>query len=90
MLRTHLIDVAIFLCNMIFTWTGKSGKMGRHFPVRKICWGILNKLEILGKSQGTLHKILKNSGNFRKMLFVIFTDIYMNYVLFAKMDKVFS
>ena len=52
--------------------------------------GILNKLQILGKSQGTLHKILKDSGNFRKMLFVIFSDIEMNYVLFAKMDKVFS
>ena len=50
---------------------------------------ILNRLEKSGKSQ----KIMQNTGkfrNFRKMLFVIFSDISMNYVLFAKMDKDFS
>ena len=48
--------------------TGKPGKIGRHFPVREESKGILNGLE---KS----YKILENSGNFRQMLFVIFSDI---------------
>ena len=39
-------------------------------------------------SQGKSIKILENSGNFRKIVFIIFSDIYMNWVLFAKMDQV--
>ena len=50
----------------------------------------------LGKSQwilykmGNYEKILENSGNFRQMLFVIFSDIWMNCVLFAKEDQILS
>ena len=52
---------------MVPTQTGKPGNVGRYFPVREFCtdW----------KSQGKPHKILGKSGNFRKMLFVIFSDI---------------
>ena len=39
--------------------TGKPGKIGRHFPVRK-SQGILNRLEKSGKSQGKPHQILEN------------------------------
>ena len=52
--------------------------------------GILIRLEKSGKSHGKSHKILENSGNFRQILFVIFSDIYMNFLLFAKMSQVFS
>ena len=36
--------------------------------------GILNRLEKSGKSQGKSHKIWEKSGNFRKILFVFFSD----------------
>ena len=37
--------------------------------------GILIRLEKSGKSQGKSHKILEKSGNFRQILFIIFSDI---------------
>ena len=45
--------------------TGKPGKMGEHFPVKKKPWCFE---EYIGRS----HNILKKSGNFRQFLFLFF------------------
>ena len=68
------------------TRTGKPGKMGRHFPVREKSGNFGTDW----KSREESYKILENSGNFRQILFVIFSNILMNYVLFPNMDVVFS
>ena len=45
--------------------------MGRHFPVKEI----LESLEKLGKITQKPEILGENSGNFRQILFVIFSDI---------------
>ena len=51
-----------------FEQTGKPRKMRRHFPVRKMS----GNFEQTGK---VICKILENSGNFRQLLLVNFSDI---------------
>ena len=55
------------------TGTGKPGKTVRHFPVREKS----GNFEQSGKNQGTVggksHKILENSGNFRKIFICYFS-----------------
>ena len=68
----------------------KTCKNGKAFSSQGRSQGILKRLEKSGKSRGKSHKILESSGNFRQMLFLIFSDIYMNCGLFAKINQVFS
>ena len=48
--------------------------MGRHFPVREKSRNFEQTGKVREKSEKS-HKILENSGNFRQILFVIFSDI---------------
>ena len=67
------------------TQTGKPAKWGGISQLGKN-WGILKRLE---KSR----KIVENTGKAREFqtnVFIIFCDIQMNCMLFAKMDQVFS
>ena len=69
---------AMLAVKRVPTWTGKPGKMGRHFPVRE-SQGFRTRLEKSGK----IHKILENWGNFS-------VTVEWMCVLFAKFDEVFS
>ena len=70
---------------MVPTRTRKPGKWEGIFQSGK-SQGILNRLE---KSE-EIAQSTGNSGNCRQMLFIIFSNIEMNCVLFAEMDQVFS
>ena len=71
---------------MVPTWTGKLAKKGRHFPVRENS----GNFKQTGNVRENHKKIMEKSWNFRQILFIIFSDIEMKCVLFAKMDQVFS
>ena len=76
--------------NRVPTRTGKPGKMGRHFPVREKS----GNFEQTGKVRENHTKYWKPQGIWDKyyliFLYIIFSDIWMNCVLFTKMDQVFS
>ena len=68
----------VFLVNIFFTGFPlelENLENGKAFSSQGKSQGILNRLEKSAKSQGKSHKILENSGNSRKILFVIFSDI---------------
>ena len=64
----------------------RTGKMGRHFPVREKS----RNFEQTGKVRESYTKYWKTLENFRQKSFVVFSDIQMNCILFARMDQVFS
>ena len=68
------------------TQTGKSGKMGRHFPVREKS----GNFEQTGKVRENHTRYWKNIREFQKNVMLFLVILKMNCVLFAKMDQVFS
>ena len=67
------------------TQTGKPGKMGRHFPVKKKS----GNFELTWKVRENHTKYWKTPGIWDKY-YLIFLVIFKWTILFAKMDQVFS